>query len=483
MVFVRDATRAYAEKYNDFYAGDTILMGNLTLQAGLRYDQQKSRNTASTSSPNRVLGTPITVPCSTQLKNAGVCTNITASLPALNFPGDDQDLKWTSLSPRIGLTYALGADKKTLLRAAYNRYVNQLGSSVSGASPLGYPSYLYFIGNDANNDHISQRSEILRLFTFYYVDPFNPTSLDSTIRVDYDMNPPHSDELSVGFEREVMTDLSIGVNATYRKYNDLLYNRAEKTQGGGDFYTRNDYVLVGSTPAGLGHNLPAVPIYDVKPGVAPPSFFVLTNRPDYSQEYKGLELVATKRLSNRWMLRGNFSWNDWTEECGEGATSDPTPFLGNCPGGQFTERSAGSGAFGNVFINSKWTANVTGLYQLPWDFSVGASFIARQGYPRPFRYQASDAIADGVADDKTVVLEPIGDTRFDNVYELDLRVAKDFRFFNRVGVTIAADLFNAPNKRTILQRQTDLSDSVGTGDRITELQSPRVWRFGARLSF
>ena len=492
MVFVRDRVAAYDEKYNDFYLGDTILMGNLTLQAGLRYDQQKSRNTATTATPNRVLGTPITVPCSTQLANAGVCTNITTSLPALNFSGDDRDLKWTSLSPRIGLTYALGADKKTLLRAAYNRYVNQLGSAVSGASPLGYASYLYFIGNDANNDHVAQRSEILRLFTFYYVDPFNPTSLDSTIRLDYDMNPPHSDELSIGFEREVMTDFSIGVNATYRKYNDLLYNRAEKTQGGGDFYTRNDYVLVGSTPAGLGHNLPAVPIYDVKPGVAPPSFFVLTNRPDYSQEYKGLELVATKRLSNRWMLRGNFSWNDWTEDCGEEATSDPTPFLGNCPGGQFTERSAGSGAFGNVFINSKWTANLTGVYQLPWDFSVGASFVARQGYPRPFRYQASDACfgdpttsctADGVADDKTVVLEPIGKTRFDNVYELDLRVAKDFRFFNRVGVTIAADLFNAPNKRTIMQRQTDLSDSVGTGDRITELQSPRVWRFGARLNF
>ena len=58
---------------------------------------------------------------------------------------------------------------------------------------------------------------------------------------------------------------------------------------------------------------------------------------------------------------------------------------------------------------------------------------------------------------------------------------------NRVGLTLSADLFNVPNKRTVLQRNTLLDMSVnggaGTGDRLTELQSPRVWRFGAKLNF
>jgi hypothetical protein len=238
-----------------------------------------------------------------------------------------------------------------------------------------------------------------------------------------------------------------------------------------------------------------VAIYDIKPGVPVPAFFVLTNRPDYSQSYKGVELNATKRLSHKWMLRGSVSFTDWTENCGAAANPDPTPFLGNCPGGQFTQRSAGSGSFGNVFINSKWQTNITGLYQLPWDFNIGASLTARQGYPRPFRETAStacpsatDCIAnDGINTDKEVILEPIGTTRFPNIYELDLRAAKDFRFMNRVGVTISADLFNVPNKRTVLQRNTllDLADNggAGTGDRITELQSPRVWRFGAKITF
>ena len=85
-----------------------------------------------------------------------------------------------------------------------------------------------------------------------------------------------------------------------------------------------------------------------------------------------------------------------------------------------------------------------------------------------------------------MVLNPIGDVRFANVYEFDLRLAKDFRFFNRAGLTISGDLFNAPNQRTILQRNVIVLQNEATrtgGYRISELQSPRVWRLGAKISF
>ena len=130
-----------------------------------------------------------------------------------------------------------------------------------------------------------------------------------------------------------------------------------------------------------------------------------------------------------------------------------------------------------MFINAKWTANLNAVYQLPWDISLGANFNARQGYPRPLQEEVS--VDSGVT--KNVILGPVGSLRFANVYELDLRAAKDFRFFNRAGLTLAADLFNVPNQRTILQRETDLS--VANADRITEIQTPRVWRVSARFSF
>ena len=482
-LITRDKHVAYDQWFRDYYVGDTVLLGNLTLQAGLRWDRQKTANLATSAAANPILGTALTLPCS-PVGNAqqfcGPGGTFTTSQPALTFPGDPQTLKWNSVSPRIGLTYTLGADKKTLLRAGYNRYVDQVGPTISLANPVGY-TYAYAMGVDTNNDQIVQRNELLRWLNFYYYDPTNPTALSSTTRIDYGMSPQHSDEFILGFERELFTDFSVGVNGTYRKIRNITGRLYEKHQGVGDFYTGADYEQVGTLDfAPFSSNV--VPVYDLKPGIDSPVFSVVTNLPGYNRSYKGLELVATKRLSNRWMLRGNLSWSDWTEDCSRGSIAfpNPTAAYGNCPGGQFTQRSAGSGAFGNVFLNARWTYNVTGLYQLPWDFNLGASLTGRQGYPAPYRLGSADA---GLATSTNVpvLAAPIGDDRFDNVYELDLRAAKDFRFFNRVGITVSADLFNVPNQRTVLQRQTDIS--TGVAGHITELQSPRVWRFGARINF
>jgi hypothetical protein len=509
----RDVSVGYAEKYNDFYVGDTVLLGNLTLQGGVRADRQKSRNDPVSVAANPILATGLTLPCIPTL--AG-CTNgqLTASLPALSYAGDSRDLKWNTLSPRLGATYSLGADKRTLLRASYNRYASQLGSAVSAANPLAYSAF-YFYGVDANNDHTIQRNELAQIKSFVGVVATNPASVALTRRVDYGMKVPTTDEIIVGAERELMSDFSVGVNYTYRKYNDLFTTRYEKTPGQGDYYTSADYVLSSRTAGGNTFVLcngtinsttgvctgtvvtqfttsKAGAIYELAPGIATPLYRVLTTRPNYSQKYSGVELTATKRLSHKWMFRGNFSYNDYTESCGKDSFANPTPTVAGtsaafggpnaCPGGQLAPASAGSGAFGNDFIGSKWNFNTTALYILPWDVNIGGSFSGRQGYAAPLRDNITGLRGGSI----NVVLDPIGSTRFDNVYELDLRVAKDFRIMNRVGLTVSGDLFNVPNKRTVLQRNTPIEQndiSLIAGWRIQELQSPRVWRLGAKISF
>ncbi len=316
-------------------------------------------------------------------------------------------------------------------------------------------------------------------------------------RLDYSMNPPTTDELIFGAEREIFNNFTVGANFSYRKYNDLLETRYEKTQGRGDYYTSADFVVGGQAGgtfidpySGKTKNFPVVPVYVTKNGVTPPTYAVVRNRPDYTQTYKGLELVMTKRLANRWMMRANFSWNDWTEESGPDAFFDPTPRIystGGCVGncnGKVVERAAGSGAFGNVFINTTWSYNVTGMYQMPWAINLGASLVGRQGYPALYRDEVStDAHPLGYND---VILNDIGDERFANVMEVDLRVAKDFRIMNKFGITLAADLFNVANKRGILQRDTLImfdGEASGSGNEITEMQSPRVWRFSARINY
>jgi hypothetical protein len=80
-----------------------------------------------------------------------------------------------------------------------------------------------------------------------------------------------------------------------------------------------------------------------------------------------------------------------------------------------------------------------------------------------------------------VVAATADSLRYDNVFELDLRAEKLIPISQTANVTLSADLFNVTNQDTVLQRFNRLNRS-NTG-LIKEIQSPRIWRFGARVSF
>jgi hypothetical protein len=117
------------------------------------------------------------------------------------------------------------------------------------------------------------------------------------------------------------------------------------------------------------------------------------------------------------------------------------------------------------------------MYQLPMNFNIAASFWGREGYPVvPYmRVDGSDGIR------RNVALASVNDIRYDNVYELDLRVEKLIPITSTANITVSADLFNVLNDGTILQRFNRIGPS--NAGNIKEIQSPRVWRFGARISF
>ncbi len=494
----RPPLASYSGEYNELYVGDTVLFGNLTVQGGLRWDDQTSAIQALDVQSNPILADPLTLPCVSGLNCPG--GSLTAQLPGINYPGQSEELNWSSISPRLGLTYALGTARKTLVRAAYNRYVSQMGSTVSSSSPVN-ASLFTMLGVDANNDHTIQRNELMMVRSFGGINPADPTSIISTRRIDYDMSPPTTDELLIGAERELGEDFSVGLTFTHRVNNDLPAVRYEKTQGAGDWYTSADYELagtVGGTFEGRFYTVttPTTEIYRLKPGVAPPTFGVITNRPDYSQTYDGVEVTATKRMSRNWMLRVNASYNDYSEDCGADSFANPTKALPStgivngasvyggpaaCVGGQYAPQSSGAGAFSNVFVNSRWNGNMSGVYAAPWGINIGANLLVRQGYPNVQRVNVG-GLGGGTA---TVVLEPVGNRRFDDVVQLDLRVARDFRVLNAAAFSLSVDVFNATNQRTVLQRSGILVNNrvSGTGDAITEIQAPRVFRFGAKMTF
>ena len=109
--------------------------------------------------------------------------------------------------------------------------------------------------------------------------------------------------------------------------------------------------------------------------------------------------------------------------------------------------------------------------------SLGFNFVGRQGYAIPYIHRVSTS----EGNKHVLINDDPADRRHKDVTNLDLRLAKDFRFAAGIGVTVSIDAFNVFNNQTILQRNTRLG--IASGDRITELMSPRVFRLGARLTF
>jgi hypothetical protein len=466
----------YNVNSTDAYVGDTMMLGNLTIQAGLRFDQQVGSISGGVTPANPIAG---------------------GAIPQITYPASDE-LSWNNISPRIGLTYALGADRKTLLRASLNRYTDQMGGiTIYGTSPASY-SYLYYYFEDLNANGRAEANEVIHeggpfnngVYTWLNVDPLNPSA--TTRRWDSDLKAPTTDELIVGFERQLLADFSIGLNGTYRKFNDAVGLWPEKHRGAADWYTSADYELVQTrasfqVPNG-GPLFTNIPIYDLKDSVmntvGAPVYFAFRNLPDYSQNYMGVELSGTKRMSNRWMLRANVTWQDWTQDIGEEGILDPTHLrtatgCSSCDGDIVVQGAGtGSGAKGGIYINSRWAYNVTGAYQIPFiETSLGFNLTGREGYPIPYilRYNSNEG-------GKNVLLGDIDAYRQPNVHNLDLRLAKDIRF-GPAGITLSVDLFNALNSNTVLQRDLDYRRTTTQQNRITEVLSPRVFRLGARLTF
>lgn len=470
----------YGVNYQDAYLGDTMQFGNLTVQPSVRYDIQKGRVDAGSLGANPI---------------------IPELLPAVSWNAIT-GLKWNNISPRVGLTYALGTAKRSLVRAGYNRYVGQLGGSdVYLASP-GYYNYMYFYFTDLNGDRVAQRNEIdLANGPVYQggVDPKNPSVPQQYYRWDKNFKASTTDEIMGGFETELLTNFTVGVNGTYRNLKNFSWQVGEKGQGSGNLYSPADFVPATPKTTTLPNGKTVtIPYYVLAPGVSAPTFFVIQNRPDYSQNYKSLDLYGTKRLTNRWMMRGNVTLQDWKQKVGARAIVDPSQARGGygctvCNNSDvIIGAGTGSGAKGGIYINSKWAYNLTGTYQIPViETSFGMNLTGRQGYPVPYVYRITGSGNNGQSTSGTKYLLASDVTAFrnPNIMNLDLRLAKDIRVYRGGSVTLSVDAFNVLDRRTILQRNVTRLNANNAGgtfassNRITELQSPRVFRLGARVSF
>src|SRR6185503_18552712 len=177
-----------------------------------------------------------------------------------------------------------------------------------------------------------------------------------------------------------------------------------------------------------------------------------TNAPGYHTNFSGVELSVIKRLSNKWMGRVAFSFNDWTEHwdgtpfgvcqstfaagttCGQPTREERDPQV---EGGQVAALSGGSGK-ASFYTSVKWQLYANGLVQLPWGTELSGALFAKQGGPYPVSLNLSGGL-DGTL--RALATPEVDTKRLDNVYNLDLRLAKTIKRGGS-GLTLAAEWFN-----------------------------------------
>ena len=452
--------------YTNFYVGDTISWDRLTMNLGVRWDRQASSVNALSQRGNPIL------------------PNL---LPDLTGNEAKDAIVWNSVTPRIGITYAIDEARRTLARASYGSFASQLNAGTGGfLSTVGYRGVYFYNVADTNGNRVVDPSEIAgRTCTnsssssdcsWYGFDIDAPANVSSPIHTVGDYDTPMTHEFQLGLDREIVPNFGVSGTLTYRTFTNFTWRN--------NGLVGTDYAL--STPL-AGDDAPVgsyqAPIYIATRVPENRAATEYRDRDGYSQRYVGFELAATKRLSNRWMARFGFSTNDHREYFDSpAAMTDPTPTPAspNKDGGTVVRQSTGSGKSGIYQVLPKYQFILTGLYQAPWGINLAANMVNRQGFAMPY-FRNLVPTDDPITVNKTVLLvDDVTDHRLPAMTNLDLRLGKEFSV-RQTRLNIDIDVFNALNSATVLGRQYNLR--LSSANDVQEIMNPRVLRLGLRFNF
>ncbi len=470
----------YGGKYLNAYVGDMFTKDRFTFNVGIRFDGQKAKNFESSAPQN---------------------PTFPDRLPAAEFPGNDDWLQdWKDFSPRVGMSYALDESRRTIVRASYARYYSQLAFgnvSVENPTNAGYIAYGW---NDANGDRFVQPGEVdfssVRYSSAVNLADPGSVSPDTVNKIDRDRKPRADNEFIIGLDRELGAAFAAGVAFTYRKANNWSTN---------DFAANQGYRFAGACQDPMNPTASTCPLIQPSdyPANAPvsqngytafsyspnPALVtagragrLVTNRKGYSTSYKGLELTLNKRLSNKWMARVAFTYGDWTQNVSnnQAYNGNPTPWEEDnlVDGDQVALRSGGSGKGALYYTGQKWQFYGNALYQLPFGIDLSGSLWGRQGGLKPVFLNIA-AGQDGTI--RVAATPTVESERYGNVWDVDLRLAKTFRFGKQAYFTLAGEWFNVANSGQVLIRIRQANSTAY--NRIDEVLNPSIFRLGATFGF
>jgi hypothetical protein len=317
----------------------------------------------------------------------------------------------------------------------------------------------------------------------------NPTAVTSANVIDPNLKAPATSSFVAGVERELRPNLSVQANYSYTRVSNLFGNLfANITPRVGvpvaSGYTRGTG-FSGTLPDGTPYSVATyVPIPALV--TAGGSGFFETNVPGYYTDNHGLEIAVTRRMTGKWMGRLSLAFNNAREHFEDpngvyDTNGNPTPTITEplVDGGAYAPQSTGNGQ-GAIYMNARWQFNANGVYVAPYGIELAANVFGRQGYPMPLFRPGSTAALGSDSSLNILVSPTIDYLRYSNVWDTDIRVARDFRL-GSVTVRGMIDVFNLLNADTALVRNGNITAT--TFNQIAQNLSPRIARVGVQIGF
>ena len=511
----RGSFSSYTTEAYSLFLQDTITHKNISLSLGLRYDNQWPRVNPSTF-PTVLRDHPVW----TQHFSSTATDAIERTIPALQIDevqatdADGNQFRWANFSPRLSFAWDLKGDGKTVFKLSAATY-HQWMSSGDGSAwrKGGTGGWLNFWWLDQNSDGISDlpelfwnRSDTYALYRAFddsgnligdLVDgagimygAYNPLNPQATTNpytlVDKNAGAPRTTEIQVMLERELFPDFAVTVSASYRRYDDfnwdLIYYPAA-----GLLETQDWYMSAGVPPsdiAGIGDTKDAKDhewyVLKSEYGYTPWRF--RKSRPDYRVDYYGLDLIFTKRLSNRWMFNGSFTLGEQRTHFGDKGFMNPTNIWAVEGKGYSTVTASEPTRWTpGRYDNPLWMAKAMVLYQLPFGMDVSLTFNGQEGRDVRESFLIRDySLPNPRSNSGAIYMVPLATEHSDTIALFNLRLQKRISFENYGNVVFMLDVMNLLNNDSIHWREPK---DYGTYTVQGEVFSPNPAFYDARDTF
>jgi len=443
---VRDGETSHWERHWSLFVGESYARGRLALDAGVRLDVQDDR------------ARPATIPANPLLPDL---------LPAVRFPGADSNVVYKDVSPRLEAQWSLDSDARTLVRAGFARS-RAVGNTTSAPlQPTGQTRLVYW-WDDADGDGLVRREELDFTRGFAATpspnyDPDRPWAVRTPAAVDPGLRNVGTEELTVGFERQVTRRLSVRANYSSRRIHRV--QGTYRVNDDGSAVSSDTFSPVSWRPVTCppGAACPIVTFYERADPLPAPT--LLRNDGRYGRHH-GVDVVLHKRRAQGWMLDIALSWGraQWFLPQATRDYTDPT----NVAMWNGTEYS---------MSGPRWTGIIRGSTRLPWGLEAAAVLTARDGLPFARVVTSPNRQALGAI---SVLTGRFGSERYPAVRTLDCRLERRF-VVGQLALTPSLGVFNAANSGTVLRRNPTQNSQAANA--VTQILPPRSALLELRASW